>query len=116
MQGNKQKTCTRMEEQPMKYNKKILKEHTENIFGKYYTLYILDNKDYYNIHIVTDKYRDEELNTLKFQEPKQEVSLNELDELYMTKSILEFALWDKFYGYENKVYQFEVKDTIAFDL
>nr|DAL61044.1 MAG TPA_asm: hypothetical protein [Caudoviricetes sp.] len=30
----------------MKYNKRILKQHTENIFGKYYTLYILDNKDY----------------------------------------------------------------------
>ena len=100
----------------MKYNKKILKEHSENIFGGHYTLYILDNEDYYNIHIVADEYRDEELNTLRLQEPKQDVSFNEFDELYMTKLILEFALWAKFYGYKNKVYQFEVKSTIDFDL
>jgi hypothetical protein len=100
----------------MKYNKRILKQHTERIFGKYYTLYILDDKDYYNIHIVTDEYRDEEFNTLKLQEPKKDVSLNELDELYMTKLILEFALWSKFYGYKNKTYQFEIGSTIVLDV
>lgn len=100
----------------MKYNKRILKQHTENVFGGYYTLYILDNEDYYDIHIVTDEYRDEELNTLRLQEHKQDVSFNEFDELCMTKLILEFALWAKFYGYKNKVYQFEVKSTIDFDL
>lgn len=110
------KICTRIEEQPMKYNKKILKQHTENIFGGYYTLYILDNEDYYNIHIVTDEYRDEELNTLRLQESKQDVSLDELDDLYMTKLILEVALWSKFYGYKNKTYQFEIESTIVFDV
>ena len=100
----------------MKYNKRILKQHTENIFGEYYTLYILDDKDYYNIHIVTDRYRDEELNTLQLQEPKQGISFNEFDELYITKLILEFALWAKFYGYKDKAYQFEIKSTIDFDL
>lgn len=99
----------------MKYNKKILKEHTEIIFGEYYTLYILDDKDYYNIHIVTDRYRDEELNTLRLQEPKQDVSFNEFDDLYITKLMLEFALWSKFYGYKNKSYNFEIKDEIELD-
>lgn len=99
-----------------KYNKRILKQYTENIFGEDYTLYILDSKDYYNIHIVTDEYRDEEFNTLKFQEPKQDVLLDEFDDLYMTKLILEFALWSKFYGYKNKTYQFEIESTIDFDV
>lgn len=100
----------------MKYNKRILKQHTEKIFGEYYTLYVLDDGDYYNIHIVTNKYKDEELNTLRLQEPKQNVSFNEFDELYIVKSILEFALWSKFYGYDDKVYQFEIKSVIDFDL
>lgn len=100
----------------MKYNKRILKQHTEKIFGEYYTLYVLDDGDYYNIHIVTNKYKDEELNTLRLQEPKQNVSFNEFDELYIAKSILEFALWSKFYGYDDKVYQFEIKSVIDFDL
>ena len=100
----------------IKYNKRILKQYTENVFGEYYTLYVLDDEDSYNIHIVTDKYVDDELNTLQLQEPKQNVSLNKFNELYMTELILEFALWSKFYGYDNKVYQFEVKSAIDFDL
>lgn len=100
----------------MKYGKKILKQCTENIFGKYYTLYILDDGNYYNIHIVTDEYKDEELNTLVLQEPKQDISFNKFDSLYMTELILEFALWSKFYGYKGKVYQFEVKSIIDFEL
>ena len=100
----------------MKYNKRILKQYTENIFGEYYTLYVLDDGDYYNIHIVTDRYKDEELNTLQFQDPKQDVSFDKFDELYITKLILEFALWSRFYGYDNKVYQFEIKSAIDFEL
>lgn len=100
----------------MKYNKKILQQYTENVFSEDYTLYVLDDGDYYNIHIVTDKYMDEELNTLQLQEPKQNVSFNKFNKLYMTKLILEFALWSRFYGYDNKIYQFEVKSAIDFDL
>lgn len=100
----------------VKYNKRILKQHTENVFDKYYTLYILDDEDYYDIHIVTDELVDDEMNTLQFQEPKQDVSFNKFNELYITKLILEYALWFKFYGYENKVHQFEIKNTIDFDL
>lgn len=100
----------------MKYGKKILKQDTESILGEYYTLYILDNGNYYDIHIVTDKYKDEELNTLALQEPKQDISFNKFDRLYIIKLILEFALWSEFYGYEDKVYQFEVKSIIDFEL
>lgn len=100
----------------MKYGKKILKQYAENIFGKDYTLYILDGGDYYNIHIVTDGYRDKELNTLIFQDPKQDVSFNKFDKLFITKRILEFALWSKFYGYKNKAYQFKVESKIDFEL
>ena len=96
----------------MKYNKKILKEHTEYLFGQYYTLYILDDKDYYNIHIICETFQDTEMNTLYLQEPKQDVNLSEFDDLYITKLILEFALWNKFYGYKDKSYNFEIKDTV----
>ena len=36
--------------------------------------------------------------------------------MYITKLILEFALWSKFYGYDNKVYQFEIKSAVDFEL
>nr|DAL61045.1 MAG TPA_asm: hypothetical protein [Caudoviricetes sp.] len=56
------------------------------------------------------------MNTLKFQQPKQDVSFNEFDDLYIIKLILEFALWCKFYGYKNKTYQFEVNSAIDLDV
>lgn len=100
----------------MKYNKKILKQYTENLFNQSYTLYVLDNKDFYDIHIVDDAFEDTELNTLYLQEPKQDVSPFKFDEIYMTTILLEHALKMKFYGYKNKVYQFTVKSIIDFDL
>lgn len=99
----------------MLYNKTILKEHSEYLFNRYYTLYVLDDKDYYNIHITCDKFQGNELNTLYLQEPKADVNLSEFDDLYITKLLLEFALWDKFYGYKDKSYQFEIKDTVDID-
>lgn len=116
------KTCIRHKKEgiknmtDMKYNKKILKQHTENLFNQSYTLYVLDNKDFYDIHIIDDDIKDTELNTLYLQEPKQDVSLFKFDEIYMTTLLLEHALRAKFYGYKNKVYQFAVKSMIDFDL
>lgn len=55
------------------------------------------------------------MNTLQLQEPKQDISFNEFDDLYITKLILEFALWSKFYGYKNKSYNFEIKDYVDID-
>lgn len=97
-----------------KYNKTILKEHTEYLFGEDYTLYILDDNEYYNIHIVNEHYQDNEMNTLHLQEPKEDISLDDMDALYITKLLLEYALWDKFYGYKDKSYSFSIEtvDTI----
>ena len=98
-----------------KYNKKILIKNTLYLFNQLYTLYILDDKDYYNIHIVCDTFEDKEMNTLYLQEPKQDVNLFEFDDLYITKLLLEYALWNKFYGYKDKSYYFEIKDTVDID-
>ena len=101
----------------MKYNKKILKQYEENLFNQNYTLYVLDNKEgYYDIHIIGDNLQDTELNTLYLQTPKEDVSLSEFDEIYAATLLLEFVLSMKFYGYKNKVYQFEIKSMIDFDL
>lgn len=59
----------------LKYNKPILKTMSLFLFNYYYILYILDDNEYFNIHIVTDKYQDTELNTLYLQEPKEDISL-----------------------------------------
>jgi hypothetical protein len=99
-----------------KYNKPILKELSLTIFNDYYKLYVLDDTDYYNIHIICNYFKDEELNTLYLQEPKQDININDIDELYMTKTLLEFALWNKFYGYKDKSYSFSINTVDEIEL
>ena len=94
-----------------KYNKKVLKSKDINIFNQYYTIYILDEENYFDIHIVNDKYRDEEINTLWVEEPKEYVTLEDLDEVYLYEEVVKFALWDKFYSYEDCLYTFDVTHT-----
>lgn len=94
-----------------KYNKKILKMETINIFNQEYTVYILDDEDYYNIHIENDKYKGEEFNTVWDVVSKENVTLDELDKVYLYETVVAFALWDKFYGYKDNYYTFDITST-----
>lgn len=99
-----------------KYYKKILKELTVEIDSQTYSCIILSNKDYYNIHVIDDHRTDNERNTLHLQEPKDHITLYEMDEDYMLARILEVYLWNKTYGLNNKIYTFGVDVHAAFNL
>ena len=94
----------------MKYNKKILANQIVYYNNRYVEVLVLDDKDYYNIHVLDDAYQDDEMNTLKLQEPKDCVSLEEVtNSIRLECHALEHLLWDKFYGIENKMYSFNVE-------
>ena len=93
----------------MKYNKKILAKH-EVFYNRFIEVLVLDDKDYYNIHIIDENYKDDELNTLKLQEPKEYVALDEItNPIKLECYALEHLLWDKFYGFKGKMYSFNVE-------
>ena len=94
-----------------KYGKEVLKSEDIDIFNQYYTIYILDGGDYFDIHIVNNKYKDEEINTLWLEEPKECVTLEDLDKVYLYEEVVKFALWNKFYGYKDSHYTFDVINT-----
>ena len=94
-----------------KYNKKVLKYEVINIFNQDYIIYVLDEKNYFDIHIVNDGYKDEEDNTLLKQEPKEYITLEDLDKVYLYEEVVKFALWNKFYGYKDSLYTFDITDT-----
>lgn len=94
-----------------KYGKKVLKSEDINIFNQDYTIYILDGGDYFDIHIVNDGYKDEEDNTLLNQEPKEYITLEDLDKVYLYEEVVKFALWNKFYGYKDSLYTFDITNT-----
>lgn len=94
-----------------KYNKRVLKSENINIFNQDYTIYILDDGDYFNIHIENDKYKDEEANTIWDVESKEHITLEDLDKVYLYEEVVKFALWDKFYGYKDSLYTFDIINT-----
>lgn len=92
-----------------KYDKKILAEKSIEVNGDEYTCFVLDGGDYYDIHIVDDHYRDDELNTLKLQEPKECVSLEKVtSKAFMLSEIMEHILWHECYGDSGKHYDFSI--------
>lgn len=97
------------------FDKEIISELKVNLFNRDYKIIVLDNleQDTYDIHIITDHYAKDELNTLFLQEPKDVVTADKFDKLYLTMIVTEFALWDELYGYKNKNYTFSIKVTDA---
>ena len=97
------------------YNKKVLKELTLYIFDDYYTIAVCKSKqkDYLDVHILCNYFQKDELNTLHLQEPVE--YLDEIDELYLTKELMSFVLWHKFYGYKDKSYTFSITSEVDLD-
>lgn len=95
------------------YNKELITELDLNLFNRNYKIIVLDDEkqNTYDVHILTDCYAKDELNTLFLQEPKDSVSVDSFDELYLTMTVTEFALWDELYGYKDKSYTFSIKVT-----
>ena len=93
------------------FNKEVIAELEVDLFNRDYNIVVLDNEkqNMYDIHVLTDRYAQDELNTLFLQEPKDAVSVDEFDRLYLTMIVTEFALWDNLYGYNGKRYSFSLK-------
>ena len=91
-----------------KYGKKVLKMEEINLFNQDYIIYVLDTEGYFDIHIVNNKYKDEEANTLWLEEPKECITLEDLDKIYLYEEVVKFALWDNLYGYKDSRYTFDI--------
>ena len=98
------------------YNLNVIHSVSINIDNAFIVAYVLDNEQYWNIHILDDWYREDYLNTLKQQIPKDSIDINLLDDVFLYKVICEHYLWHKTYGYKGKVYNFDVTSCIDLDL
>lgn len=95
------------------FNKEVIAELEVDLFDRDYNILVLDNEkqNTYDIHIITDRYAKDEFNTLFLQEPKDAVSVDRFNKLYLTMTATEFALWNELYGYKDKSYTFSIKVT-----
>lgn len=91
------------------YDKEVLATHYVDYKGIDATVCVLDANEYYAIHILTDIYKKEELNTLYLEESKEYITLEKItDDLYLECIGLQFLMWHKWYGYQGQAYSFNV--------
>ena len=94
------------------YGLPVLKEHDVYYNGKVASVFTLADYQYYRIHVLNDEYNDSKWNTLVFQIPTESTTKeNVIDELFLEKIGLEFLLQDKFYGYNNRQYGFNIQSV-----
>ena len=82
----------------MKYNKEIIKEYTKYLDNEEFKVYVLDDEKYFNIHVISDRFKDEELNTLQLQEPKESVNKDYFSTQRLITYLMDFFMWDRFYN------------------
>lgn len=88
----------------MLYGKKILAKTYVSLNGDFCEVYCLDGVDYYDIHVLHSMFKEDELNTLYLQQPKEIKEAT--SEEFLTCRGIEFLLWNTFYGKNGKIYNF----------
>ena len=97
-----------------KYGKTILHQENITVNGMNVVGYVLDAGDCYNIHVWIDVYKDEELNTLYMQEPKNQVPIEDVcDKPFLLGKMMEMVLWHICYGYKRNMYSFDINISDA---
>lgn len=89
------------------YDKKVVAQYQKYLDNEEFRVIVtIDNKQssdgetYYNIHVISEKYRNDELNTLRLQEPKSEIENEQeyFNNAYLISQLMEFFIWDRFYN------------------
>ena len=81
-----------------KYNKEVIAQLSKHIDQEDFQTLVMRDGDYYNIHIISDSFKDTESNTLHLQEP---VSCIDSPDDYFTETklleyMLEHFIWSHF--------------------
>jgi hypothetical protein len=94
-----------------KFNKLVIANYSKYLDGEQFEVIVVLDKyswdgkgysdepeGYYNVHVISERFKSDELNTLKLQEPvscvpnpKEYFSLN-----YMIGTLMEHFIWDRF--------------------
>ena len=82
-----------------KYNKKVIASYQKYLDGENFEIFILDGGKYYNVHVISEKYKKDEMNTLKLQEPKEYIknAKEYFTNAKMIGYLMEHFIWDRFY-------------------
>ena len=83
----------------IKYNREVLYSLAKYIDNEQFeVIVIVDQPNYYNIHIISETFRDDRLNTLALQEPKECIVDPDsyFNETKLLEYILRHCIWSHF--------------------
>lgn len=95
-----------------KFNKPIIAQYENYLDGEQFEcIIVLDKKawdgngyksepeGFYNVHVISERFASNEINTLKLQEPVSCIPdpQEHFDIKYMIGAIMEHFIWDRFY-------------------
>lgn len=80
-----------------KFGHKVIAHYEKALDGEEFVAVVTDNGDYYNIHVISERYKADEMNTLKLQEPKDCVGIEYFTKAKLASYIMEHFIWDRFY-------------------
>lgn len=88
------------------YGKEVINKVTIDLNGEYIEVFALDDGEWINYHVLSGKFKRDELNTLELQEPKE---CGKTDDIFLNCLGIQFLLWNQFYGFNNKNYTFNIE-------
>jgi len=80
-----------------KYKKEVVATFDRELDGEQFSVLVLDDKDYYNIHVISERYKADEMNTLSQQISKESMSKDSFTTAKLIGYLMEHFIWDRFY-------------------
>lgn len=82
-----------------KFGKKIVASLEKYLDNEQFEVIVVEDDDNYNIHVMSEKYNDDELNTMKLQEPKDCIdSIAYFNNAMLISYLMDHFIWDRFYN------------------
>jgi uncharacterized protein (DUF39 family) len=82
-----------------KFKKEIIASYGKYLDGEQFEVLVLDDGEYYNIHVISEKYNQDELNTLKLQETK--ACIDDYKTYFNNSRLISYLMghfiWDRFH-------------------
>ena len=95
------------------YNKEVLNSVNVELNGNFVEVYALKGDKYVSYHVLSAKYQQDELNTLRLEDESDKADISDI---FLTCQGIEFLLWDQFYGKNGKMHSFTCEESESCDL
>lgn len=83
-----------------KFGHKVIAHYEKELDGEFFEVIVTlpKNSEYYNIHVLSERYQNDESNTLKLQEGIEYCTPEGFTNAMLAGYLMEHFIWDRFYS------------------